>query len=45
VVKVGIRHADFYSQDEVDLLTIRLTSFLKSRSPVNTHFRVEIVKV
>ncbi|HOP07514.1 MAG TPA: hypothetical protein PLF13_09505 [candidate division Zixibacteria bacterium] len=32
----------FHSQDEMDLLSERLECFLKSRSPVNTRFRIEL---
>ena len=32
----------FHSQDEMDLLASRLERFLKSRSPVNTRFRIEM---
>jgi hypothetical protein len=42
VVKVGVGKAEFYSDDEISLLRTRLGNFLKARSPVNTHFRVEI---
>lgn len=42
VVKVAVSKSEFYSDDEVALLRTRLGNFLKSRSPVNTHFRVEI---
>jgi hypothetical protein len=44
VVKAVVDGAGFFSEDEVKLLQIRLGSFLKSRSPVNTHYRVEISK-
>jgi hypothetical protein len=44
VVKTFITETDFYSDDELKLLQTRLGSFLKSRSPVNTHYRVEIIK-
>ncbi len=44
VTKVVLKKDEFYSDDEIDLLRTRLTAFLKSRSPVNTHFRVEIVQ-
>ncbi len=39
---VSITKDDFYSDEEIDLLKTRLGSFLKSRSPVNTHYKVEI---
>jgi hypothetical protein len=42
VVSVGVNRADFYSDDETDLLRRRLGEFLKSRAPVNTQFSVEI---
>ncbi len=45
VVKISIKSQDFYSDDEISLLKIRLNSFLKSRSPINTFFQVEINKV
>ena len=44
VVKVAVTSAEFYSDDEVELLKVRLETFLKSRSPVNSHFRVEILR-
>jgi hypothetical protein len=44
VLKAMVSTADFYSDDEAKLLQTRLASFLKARSPVNTHYRVEIVK-
>jgi hypothetical protein len=44
VVKISIKAKDFYSDDEIALLKTRLNSFLKSRSPVNTFFRIEINK-
>ena len=45
IIKTTIRDVDFYSDDEISLLQTRLTSFLKSRSPVNTHYKVEIIKI
>ncbi|HWR83009.1 MAG TPA: hypothetical protein VN285_06885, partial [Candidatus Deferrimicrobium sp.] len=44
VVTAYVTGADFYSEDETSVLRTRLQSFLKSRSPVNTQFTVEIVK-
>jgi hypothetical protein len=44
VVKATVKNTEFYSDDEIKLLQVRLGSFLKSRSPVNTHYRVEISK-
>lgn len=44
VVRVTVRSRDFYSDDELKLLQMRLASFLKSRSPVNTQYRVEIIR-
>ena len=44
VVRVKINGEEFHSDDETSLLQTRLTSFLKSRSPVNTQFKVEITK-
>ena len=44
VVAAGVKGTEFYSDDEIELLRIRLGSFLKARSPVNTHYRVEIVR-
>ncbi len=44
VVRVNVDGEEFHSDDETSLLQTRLTSFLKSRSPVNTQFKVEIVK-
>jgi len=42
VVRLRIRSEEFYSRDEISLLQTRLNSFLKSRSPVNTHYMIEI---
>ncbi len=44
VVKVAIEARAFHSDDEVSLLQERLKAFLKSRSPVNTQFKIEVVK-
>ena len=44
LVKVKVGAEEFYSDDETALLQQRLRQFLKSRSPVNTAFEVEIVK-
>ncbi len=44
VVRVNIEPDRFHCEDEVNLLRKRLTSFLKSRSPVNTQFQVEILR-
>ncbi len=44
IVRVQVNGQQFHSEDETALLQMRLTSFLKSRSPVNTQFKVEIVK-
>ena len=44
LVRVRVGAEDFYSDDETSLLTDRLKHFLKSRAPVNTRFRVEIIK-
>ncbi len=43
IVRTTIKNNDFYSDDEIKLLQARLGSFLKSRSQVNTHYKVEIV--
>ncbi len=44
VVEAAIQYDQFYAQDEILLLKSRLISFLKSRSPVNTQYRVDIIK-
>jgi hypothetical protein len=41
-VSLTIEHEKFYSQDEIELMQTRVTGFLKSRAPVNTHFVVEV---
>ncbi|RKX26923.1 MAG: hypothetical protein DRP45_02320, partial [Candidatus Zixiibacteriota bacterium] len=41
-VILTIEHDRFHSEDERTLLKQRIGRFLKSRSPVNTHFEVEI---
>jgi hypothetical protein len=45
IVRTAVKSGTFYSDDEIDLLKVRLNSFLKSRSPVNTHFEIEVEKV
>ncbi len=42
VIKVIVDTEKFHSEDERELLRLRLTDFLKSRSSVNTQYRVEI---
>ncbi|UCD17291.1 MAG: hypothetical protein JSV44_12710 [Candidatus Zixiibacteriota bacterium] len=42
VVRVSVSGPEFHSEDELELLRIRLTDFLKSRSSVNTQYSVEI---
>lgn len=44
-VLVKVSGDDFHSHEETELLRTRLKSFLKSRSSVNTRFKVEIVAV
>jgi len=44
MIRVWVKAENFYSDDETALLQKRLDSFLSSRSPVNTHFNVEIIK-
>jgi hypothetical protein len=44
VLRAKIKAEDFHSDDEIELLRTRLQNFLKSRSPVNTRFKVEIDK-
>lgn len=44
VATATIKADDFYSDDEIELLRIRLSGFLKSRSPVNTQYAVKIEK-
>jgi hypothetical protein len=43
VVQIAVRPEDLYSEDEKRLLAQRLARFLKSRSPVNTQYKVEVV--
>ncbi|MFH1893238.1 MAG: hypothetical protein ABIK83_11225 [Candidatus Zixiibacteriota bacterium] len=43
-VTATVKADDFLSEDEVALLRIRLTSFLKAKSPVNTQYKVEITR-
>ncbi len=45
VVRLEITESDFYSRDEIELLRRRLNGFLKARSPVNTHFEIEVVRL
>ena len=42
-VTIKVRSDDIRSDDETTLLRTRLTDFLKSRSPVNTQFKVKII--
>lgn len=42
VITLSIKKDDFFSDDERELLKLRLAEFLKARSPINTHYRVEI---
>jgi hypothetical protein len=44
VVRVTVKAKDFYSDDEIELLRVRLSSFLKARTSINSQFKVEIVK-
>jgi len=44
VVRATVNEEDFYSEDEIGLLQKRLGQFLKARSVVNTHYKVEINK-
>jgi len=44
IVRVKVKAESFFSSDEISLLERRLATFLKSRSIVNTHFKVEIAK-
>ncbi|UCC43992.1 MAG: hypothetical protein JSU65_12905 [Candidatus Zixiibacteriota bacterium] len=44
LVRVQVSSEDFYSDDEVSLLQTRLKRFLKSRSPVNTNYRIEVIR-
>lgn len=43
VVTITIGQDDVYSDEELTLIARRLERFLKSRSPINTHFSVEAV--
>jgi len=45
VVRVDVADADFLSREEIELLRRRLNGFLKSRSQVNTHYQVEMVRL
>ncbi|MEZ5360354.1 MAG: hypothetical protein R3F48_16175 [Candidatus Zixiibacteriota bacterium] len=42
VITLTIKKEEFFSDDERELLKLRLAEFLKARSPINTHYRVEI---
>ena len=43
VVRAGVSREDIYSDEESNLLARRLERFLKSRAPINTHFKAEII--
>jgi len=43
IVMVRVNGEEFHSDDETAILQTRLRSFLKSRSPVNTQFKIEVV--
>ena len=45
VVPISIDTEDFFSEDEINLLKTRLSSFLKARSVVNTQYTIEVVTV
>jgi len=44
VVKATVKAKEFHSDDEIELLRVRLSSFLKARTSINSQFKVEIVK-
>ncbi|MCD6379022.1 hypothetical protein J7M07_01075 [bacterium] len=44
VVKVTVHEKDFYSDDEINLINLRLESFLKARTSINSQFKVEVIK-
>lgn len=44
VVQAEVAADDFRSRDEVELLRSRLNGFLKARSPINTHYEIEMVR-
>ncbi|MBU0983099.1 MAG: hypothetical protein KKA42_04465, partial [candidate division Zixibacteria bacterium] len=44
VIRIDVTESEFYSDDELELMRERLGRFLKSRAPLNTHFKVEIRK-
>ncbi len=45
IVDISIKQEQFYSDKEINLLKLRLQSFLKSRSQVNNQFKVEVTRV
>lgn len=45
VINLEVAEADFLSRDEIELLRRRLSGFLKARSPINTHYQTEIIRV
>ncbi len=45
VVVVKVRENEFHSDDEIGLLKVRLGSFLKARTSINSQFKLEIIKV
>ena len=44
VVVVTVRENEFHSDDEIGLLKVRLGSFLKARTSINSQFKLEIIK-
>ena len=44
MVKAVVKEKEFYSDDEIGLLKTRLGSFLKSRTSINSQFKLEISK-
>lgn len=44
VVGIYVSERDFYSDEELELLKERLTSFLKARSSVNVQYQVEVIR-
>ncbi|MFQ5500027.1 MAG: hypothetical protein ACE5FH_10190, partial [Candidatus Zixiibacteriota bacterium] len=44
-VRLIVSAEAFHSNDETDLLARRMRNFLKSRSPINSHFTVEVNRI
>ena len=45
ILTLSLNFEEFYSEQEVSLLKLRLINFLKTRSQVNSQFQVEVISI